>query len=270
MKEHSGRFLILSLIDSQNFLQLKVTERDLAKFRSQCDTKRMDSPKYCMELLKDLNSIMNFASSMESDFKLVSESIRGALETQQLLKAAARDDMTTMESLINQGVNVNQDNQDGQTAFHMAIKQGASRNMIDLLLGRGGTDLTLQDERGITALHFAVERNEGLIVESLLDKQAHESPSDKKANVTAENNDGKTPEDLAAESRDRKKNCRNAQTRSPGTSQGTFKGAKRHFYTSSSAIENRGPCLRAILNDCCGSMRLERLRPALVRNMLCF
>lgn len=57
----------------------------------------------------------------------------------------------------------------------------------------------------MTALHFAVERNESLIVELLLDKQAHESLSDKQANVTAENNDGKTPEDLAAESSDRNK-----------------------------------------------------------------
>lgn len=48
--------------------------------------------------------------------------------------------MTTMESLINQGVNVNQDNQNGQTALHMEIKQGASKNMIDLLLGRGSAD----------------------------------------------------------------------------------------------------------------------------------
>lgn len=117
-----------------------MTERDLAKFRSQRDTKRVDSPKYFRELSKDLNGIMNFASLMESDFKLVSEFIRGALETQQLLKAAARDDMTTMESLINQGVNVNQDNQNGQTALQMEIKQGASKNMIDLLLGRGSAD----------------------------------------------------------------------------------------------------------------------------------
>lgn len=194
--EHSDRVPFLSLIDSQISPRVELDDSDLAKIRGQHGTENVDSPKYRRKLSRDLNDTMNFASSLESHFKVVSEFIRGALDTQPLLKAAARDDTKTMTSLIDQGVNINLKGHGGQTALHVAIKKGASENMIHLLLGLGDADITVRDDRGMTALHLAVERNESVIVESLLDKQA---------NVTAGNNDGKTPEDLATESSDRRK-----------------------------------------------------------------
>lgn len=51
---------------------------------------------------------------MDSNFKAVCEFIQGGLETQQLLKAAARDDMQTMGSLDDQGVDVNLKNKMGR------------------------------------------------------------------------------------------------------------------------------------------------------------
>lgn len=44
--------------------------------------------------------------------------------------------------------------------------------MIGLLPGRGGTDLTLQDARGMITLLLTLERNEIVTVESLLEYQA--------------------------------------------------------------------------------------------------
>jgi len=73
----------------------------------------------------------------------------------QLLLAASENDVTTLEGLLEMGVDVNyQDSQDGQTAMHLAADKGSIQCVEKLL--QHGANASAKDHDGISVLQAAV------------------------------------------------------------------------------------------------------------------
>jgi len=80
--------------------------------------------------------------------------------------AALSGDLTTVQTLLTQGVNVNCSQQGGWTALMNATLQGHA-TVVDALI-RAGADLNLKDNGGFTALMYAASYRRYNIAESLV------------------------------------------------------------------------------------------------------
>ncbi|WP_173862896.1 MULTISPECIES: ankyrin repeat domain-containing protein, partial [unclassified Wolbachia] len=81
------------------------------------------------------------------------QDIRTLLQnTDELLKAAGRGDIDTVNDLINQGASVNATDQDGKTPLHCAAKN-SHEEVVEALLGKDGIDVNLADKNKDTPLH---------------------------------------------------------------------------------------------------------------------
>ena len=105
-----------------------------------------------------------------------------------LVTAAAAQSEAAVETLLEQGVDVNQSNDAGQTAL-MAAAHAGHETIVQSLLD-AGANVRAKDPHGISALHLASRRGQTSIVERLLEKDAETNPQD---------GDGRTALMLASE-----------------------------------------------------------------------
>ncbi|XP_041355391.1 ankyrin-1-like [Gigantopelta aegis] len=89
--------------------------------------------------------------------------------------------------LVGKGVNINLQNEDGNTPLHFAV-QGLSFNIVNHLVEHGG-EINQQNENGNTPLHYAAQHGSVDIVSCLVENQAE---------LDAEDKSGNTPLHLAA------------------------------------------------------------------------
>jgi ankyrin repeat protein len=87
-----------------------------------------------------------------------------------LITAAREGDVVTLQSLLNEKVDVNEARADGTTALSWAVYRDDIKN-VDLLL-RAGADANLATDYGITPLLLACENGNSDVVESLLTASA--------------------------------------------------------------------------------------------------
>ncbi len=86
------------------------------------------------------------------------QDIRTLLQnTDELLKAAGRGDIDTVNDLINQGASVNATDQDGKTPLHCAAKN-SHEEVVEALLGKDGIDVNLADKNKDTPLHSVLKK----------------------------------------------------------------------------------------------------------------
>ena len=104
------------------------------------------------------------------------------------LEAAEKGDIATLETLISGKVNVNIQNDHGNTALHWAAARGHT-DSLELLI-KAGAGLDIQDYGRYTALHLAAYYGHTDIVELLIKADA---------NLNIPNNRGKTALTLAEE-----------------------------------------------------------------------
>ena len=76
--------------------------------------------------------------------------IVNVIKTRELLKAAKKDDVRTLEDLLNTGVNVNIRDKDGMTPLMWAAYY-CNFNTVELLLD-SGADYSMENDSGVTVL----------------------------------------------------------------------------------------------------------------------
>jgi ankyrin repeat protein len=82
-----------------------------------------------------------------------------------LMKAARRGDGSVAMELMNARANCDLTNESGNTALHFACK--SSHRQIVHLLGEAGADVNLQNSKGNTPAHVAASRSELAILDEL-------------------------------------------------------------------------------------------------------
>ena len=102
--------------------------------------------------------------------------------TPALIEAAMRNDITEVESLLDEGIDINAKGPDGTTALHEAAFRG-HKALMELLLARGA-DVNARSDKGVTPLYSACRKENTDIVNLLLEKGA---------DVNAKTNEGAAP-----------------------------------------------------------------------------
>ncbi len=121
-----------------------------------------------------IGDIARMTGPQDSRFRSLMNSIILGVTSHQILAAARLGDNETMTRMIDDGVDLNITNRQGQTALHVAA-QNDRVETVRLLLGTRKVDIDFQDMSGNTALHFAIRRNGTYvtgIVRSLLEAGA--------------------------------------------------------------------------------------------------
>jgi len=77
-----------------------------------------------------------------------------------LNSAAVENEVEVMRILLDHGANPNAQNSNGDTALICATKYAGGKATTVQLLVDAGTDLTIQDNKGKTALDYAKEKEE--------------------------------------------------------------------------------------------------------------
>jgi ankyrin repeat protein len=87
-----------------------------------------------------------------------------------LIKAIKENNSKKAKSLIEQGTNINIQDDDGCTPLYWAVRYNVT-DIVDLLLKKGA-NIEVQDKYGLTPLHYAVQERLTEIVNLLLDHNA--------------------------------------------------------------------------------------------------
>ncbi|XP_048697723.2 uncharacterized protein LOC125632890 isoform X3 [Caretta caretta] len=120
-----------------------------------------------------------------------------AQETPLHIAACIHEGEKVAEMLLKSGADVNVEQENGETAMHIAARHGNLR-MIKALIEEGG-ELTSQSKAGECPLHIAVQHSHLPVVEEILNYLATEkSHAEASACVNQENKAGETPLHLAA------------------------------------------------------------------------
>ncbi|XP_048697724.2 uncharacterized protein LOC125632890 isoform X4 [Caretta caretta] len=121
-----------------------------------------------------------------------------AQETPLHIAACIHEGEKVAEMLLKSGADVNVEQENGETAMHIAARHGNLR-MIKALIEEGG-ELTSQSKAGECPLHIAVQHSHLPVVEEILNYLATEkSHAEASACVNQENKHGKAALHLAAE-----------------------------------------------------------------------
>ena len=97
--------------------------------------------------------------------------------------AIAEDKLELVKMLLEKGVHLETMNDNGCTPFLEAVKYGASEEIVDLLLEHGADVHTLAEDRK-TALHFAAQKGNVVMMRKMIERGL---------SVDAEDKDGWTP-----------------------------------------------------------------------------
>ena len=104
---------------------------------------------------------------------------------QQLMNALYKDNFTTVDELLNKGVNINLPyNHSGWTPFMWVCKEHCDPDIIEKFL-QYNPNINLKNKEGLTALHIMARYRSSFDCLALLIKKG--------ANVDAQDNDGWTP-----------------------------------------------------------------------------
>lgn len=170
---------------AQHFLQQAAEQRHdkarkaLAQSGAAATTNSLDAPQATSAALKgDLDSLRSVAGCRPCLDATDNDGNR------LLALAASRDHITTVEWLLQQGSNINHQNQHGETALHLAIQRQALAT-ARWLLAHGATP-NAQNRQGKTGLHVAVERNDPAMVELLLGHRADPTLADHAGNSASQ------------------------------------------------------------------------------------
>eukprot|EP01088_Endostelium_zonatum_P017564 TRINITY_DN5237_c0_g1_i4.p1 TRINITY_DN5237_c0_g1~~TRINITY_DN5237_c0_g1_i4.p1 ORF type:complete len:147 (-),score=58.59 TRINITY_DN5237_c0_g1_i4:160-555(-) len=108
-----------------------------------------------------------------------------------IIYAASKGYTDVLEELLKkEGKKVNDVDQGGNTALHLAAGSGRL-DCVNMLLKSTSINVNIQNKQGNTALHQASWRNHPDVIKALIDKQAK---------TELKNKDGKLPVDLARSS----------------------------------------------------------------------
>ncbi|XP_039593324.1 transient receptor potential cation channel, subfamily N, member 1 isoform X2 [Polypterus senegalus] len=121
-----------------------------------------------------------------------------AQETPLHIAAHVKEGEKVAEMLLKSGADVNAEQENGETAMHIAARYG-NLKMMQALIEEGG-DVTSQSKAGENPLHIAVRHCHAHVVEEILTYLASEkSLMEAVVCVNQENKEGETPLHLAAE-----------------------------------------------------------------------
>jgi len=84
-----------------------------------------------------------------------------------LFMAVVRSNKETVKALINLGININHQNNDGSTALMYCVSHGDWAPMTELLI-KAGSDVNIANNSGNTALMYAIVRNNAKNVDMLI------------------------------------------------------------------------------------------------------
>ena len=102
-------------------------------------------------------------------------------ENSDLFSVIKNGDLVKLKIMLDQGVDVNAKNNDGDNALLVAAKMGHA-SATEFLLGKGA-DVNAKNDYGDTALIFAVTNDHIAVVETLLEKGADLSFMNKAGNT---------------------------------------------------------------------------------------
>ncbi|XP_052389010.1 serine/threonine-protein phosphatase 6 regulatory ankyrin repeat subunit B-like isoform X1 [Carassius gibelio] len=123
-----------------------------------------------------------------------------ARETPLHIAARVKEGEQVAEMLLKSGADVNAEQENGESAMHVAARHGALQ-MIRALIQEGG-DVTWKSKVGENPLHVAVRHCHAHVVEEILNSLSNErSSQDAELCVREGNQKGETPLHLAAELR---------------------------------------------------------------------
>ncbi|XP_076865963.1 transient receptor potential cation channel, subfamily N, member 1 [Brachyhypopomus gauderio] len=123
-----------------------------------------------------------------------------ALETPLHIAARVKEGEKVAEMLLKSGADVNAEQENGETAMHVAARHGGLQMMRALT--EEGADLTWRSKAGESPLHVAVRHCHAHMVESILNSLTNErSREEAELCVQQENQNGETALHLAAELR---------------------------------------------------------------------
>ncbi|XP_067217780.1 transient receptor potential cation channel, subfamily N, member 1 [Chanodichthys erythropterus] len=123
-----------------------------------------------------------------------------AQETPLHIAARVKDGVRVAEMLLKSGADVNAEQENGETAMHVAARHGALQ-MIQALIQEGG-DVTWKSKVDENSLHVAVRHCHAHVVKEILNSLTNErSREEAELCVREGNQNGETPLHLAAELR---------------------------------------------------------------------
>ncbi|XP_006635908.3 transient receptor potential cation channel, subfamily N, member 1 [Lepisosteus oculatus] len=121
-----------------------------------------------------------------------------AQETPLHIAARVKEGEKVAEMLLKSGADVNAEQENGETAMHIAARHG-NLKMMQALIEEGG-DVTSKSKAGESPLHIGVRHCHAHIVQEILSYLANErSPKEATVCVRQENQEGETPLHLSAE-----------------------------------------------------------------------
>ncbi len=87
----------------------------------------------------------------------------------ELIEAIKSDSVVKVEELLGEGCDLNGVDEDGSPPLLIAVKHGASKDVVELLL-KSGADLEWRTPEGVSLLDEAVERNRLDLVELFIER----------------------------------------------------------------------------------------------------
>jgi hypothetical protein len=173
---------------------LDLTKEDLKKVQKLfCMTKKEYSTKTLQKLALEYLDLPSFTALIYSSYdgKEIDQQIKSKESMlQQILfintQKNSEDNIKNIKNLIGSGADVNAQNQNGNTALHLAVynnNEETAKSLIEF-----GADVNAQNQNGNTALHLAVYNNNKETAKSLIEFGA---------DVNAQNQNGDTALHLA-------------------------------------------------------------------------
>ncbi len=118
----------------------------------------------------------------------VNLSALGYADESPIHTAALSGQLEALSVLVELGVDLNVQNSEGKTALCVAIEYATEERVIALLAALDGFNLSLVSDGGLTLAHYAASSNKPRVLSRLYELGA---------DITAENDDGITPQKIA-------------------------------------------------------------------------
>ncbi|MFC1781793.1 ankyrin repeat domain-containing protein, partial [Planctomycetota bacterium] len=141
--------------------------------------------KDIVELLLDRNADVNaknnngqtpFDIAVSRNRQEIVELLKSKIEISSIHLAAQLGDLEKVKEFLEQGVDVNTKDENGQIALHQAVRSD-NKEIVELLIDQGA-DVNIKDENVQTALHIAANNDFNDITEFLIDQGADVNAKD--------------------------------------------------------------------------------------------